>query len=152
ALSAASLYPERVRTLVLDSTAFSDASTAWEEAIGTDQAMQMLFDQCQAEPACERRYPQLHERFRQLHERLQRQPLMLKATHPFKGTPIQVRIDGDMLAYIVLSAMYSHGYPAEFPRLVASLEAGRTEELLRQMDTFLGYSLYERFSDLVLFA
>lgn len=84
-------YPERVRSVVLDAVVPTRLRLGSEHAVMLDQALELLFDRCAADPACNERFTDVESAFRDLIERYRSNGQSITISHPRtgEGTPIE---------------------------------------------------------------
>ena len=75
AVVSARLYPESVRSIILDAAGVPEGAELVDDALGTEAALNKIFSKCATDTTCASAYPQLRERFSEALPRLRRQPL-----------------------------------------------------------------------------
>jgi pimeloyl-ACP methyl ester carboxylesterase len=75
AVYSARLYPESVRSIVLDAAGLPEGQERVDDARGTEIALNKIFSKCAVDAACASAYPQIRSRFIAALDRLRRQPL-----------------------------------------------------------------------------
>ncbi len=91
-------YPERVRAAVLDGVAPLSFRNPLHHARSAQDALELLFAECRADPACRAAFPELEQDFEQLLARLEAEPAAVEITHPRTGEPVEVRCSRDTFA------------------------------------------------------
>jgi pimeloyl-ACP methyl ester carboxylesterase len=112
------LYPQRVRSIVLDAVVdpafilYQDAAQDGEQALG------LFFNRCEADPACNSRYPGLRSEFEALAGKLAEHPAEITIPHPVSGQPLQATITATKFANIVFNTLYSPDLVAMLPFVI----------------------------------
>jgi pimeloyl-ACP methyl ester carboxylesterase len=91
-------FPQHIRSVVLDTPSFPQASDPVEAIQGTKAALGQLFADCAAQPACDRRFPDLPHAMPKAVARLARTPIEVKVSDSGAATraghAIGVIVDG----------------------------------------------------------
>ena len=107
-------YPRAVRTLTLDGATFTDVPFYSRYARNGQAALDVLTQECAAQPSCARAFPGWRQRLRSLIEKWNTHPQRLA-----RGT-----ITGDGLAGVVQGLLLDAGHAATIPWLVSRAAAG----------------------------
>ncbi|TAK55069.1 MAG: alpha/beta fold hydrolase, partial [Gammaproteobacteria bacterium] len=99
-------YPERVRTMALDSVAHPELVLGPAIALDAQQALDAIFARCAADAACAERFPDPAGQFRALLERLRGEPLSLRLPDPATGSERTIRVGPGHL--VVMARMLSY--------------------------------------------
>lgn len=93
ALVYARLYPQHVRTLVLDSVV--PPGWALGESVDEDayRALDLIFFRCEQSPDCSASFPDIDGQFAALRDRLAAEPVVVNIDHPTSGEPVDVYLD-----------------------------------------------------------
>lgn len=86
-------HPEAVASAVLYGAVPTDMKIPLHHAPDAQRALDLLFDQCEADAACRDAYPGLRKKFWQVHERLSEEPAKVETTDPKTGAEISVLLD-----------------------------------------------------------
>lgn len=89
-------HPERVRVAALDGVVPPDMTTPLHHAPDAQRALDLLFDECESDPACNEAYPDLREKFWAVEERLAEEPVEVELTDPKTGLEITVTMTRDL--------------------------------------------------------
>lgn len=123
------MYPESIRSVVLDSV-FPTGYDLWSnfdpEAI---RAFEQLFAGCAASPDCAEAYPEFEDRFSQLLDQLDAEPAGLETRNLLDGTLVPLSVDGDDLMSLVFSALYNRAQFAAVPQMVEDGLEGRYDTI-----------------------
>ena len=82
------LFPEQVRSIVLDGVVPQTLALGSEHAIKLDQAVYRILDACEADAACAARFPDTAGKLRDLLRRAIEQPAEVTIEHPTTGAPL----------------------------------------------------------------
>lgn len=108
------MYPERVRSIVLD--AVVDPSFILYKDVAQDgqKALDLFFTRCEEDEACAAAYPGLRAEFNSLAQSLEQAPVDVIIPHPITGKPLDLTITSSILSNTVFNTLYS-------PELIATL-------------------------------
>jgi pimeloyl-ACP methyl ester carboxylesterase len=120
------MYPDSVRTLVLDGVADPDQVIP---AGGKDgqAALDLLFQQCADNAPCAKAFPKLREEFAALTQRVAGDKLMLDIINPRTAQPDKVHMTSSRFLRTVHSILYSPVDSRRLPFLLHSAYLGRWE-------------------------
>ncbi len=85
ALTYLKLYPDRVRSVILDGVVPQDEALGLDVARDAQRALDLLFERCTADRACNAAFPDLSENFQGLMDQLAEAPVAVTFTHPVHG-------------------------------------------------------------------
>ncbi len=112
------MYPNSVRSVVLDSV-FPTGYDLWSNFNpAAIRAFEQLFDGCAASASCQQAYPELEDRFFELLDQLDAEPAQLEVQNLITGATVPMRVDGDDLMGLVFSALYDRAQFAAVPQMV----------------------------------
>lgn len=131
-------FPERVRSLILDGVVPPDWVLGAHIGVDAQRALELIFDRCQATPACQERFPNLRADFDALVERLAGDPQTVTVIHPRKGEPVEVFINDQTLAATVRLMSYSDSLAALLPLMIDSAARGSYDMLAAQYIIMVG--------------
>ncbi|HEX2997270.1 MAG TPA: alpha/beta fold hydrolase, partial [Anaerolineales bacterium] len=114
-------YPQIVRSAVVDGVAPPQVDWAAEMVRRYDDALQVLFDHCQANTACQAAYPDLETEFYTLVERLNVQPVEVQI-----GDGVET-LNGDALRDTVWNALFDANKIRFLPMMIHQVSEGHTE-------------------------
>jgi pimeloyl-ACP methyl ester carboxylesterase len=118
ALTYLQLYPQRVRSLVLDGVVPQETPLGVDFAQDGQRALDMMFSRCENDPACNEAFPDVRGTFARLLEQLEREPVDVQLTDPTTGAPTEFRLTRDFVAITVQSLSYSPETVALLPLLL----------------------------------
>lgn len=123
-------HADHTRAVILDGVAPPDMGLPLYMARDGQRAFDLLARDCQQDPTCNRRFPNLKNRFQSLMDRLEKQPQKVKITHPRTGATEDVEVTRALASGIVFTALYAPQYSALLPLLVERAEANDFQGLL----------------------
>ncbi|RSZ58748.1 alpha/beta hydrolase [Massilia atriviolacea] len=117
-------FPAAVRSLVLDGVAAPDQIIP---AGGRDgqAALDTLFRQCAADPACQQAYPALRTEFASLLSKIGEHPVPLNLANPRTAEPLQMSMTKERFLGTVHNVLYSALDGRRLPFLIHSAWQGR---------------------------
>lgn len=119
-----------VRSVVLDGVAPADMRLPLFFGRDAERAFNRLAADCEIDPACASRHPNLSERLRTLLGALDKAPVTVRLTHPRTGVAEQVRVDGEFVANVIFGALYNPLTSSMLPELIARAEQHDFQALL----------------------
>jgi pimeloyl-ACP methyl ester carboxylesterase len=112
------MFPDRVRTMVLDSVAPQTLALGTEHAEKLDQALLRVLAACENDPVCNQAYPGLVLSLGQLVEQLDVEPVEVTVDHPLTGQPFTFAFDRESFASSIRFLTYSAETQAMLPLLI----------------------------------
>jgi pimeloyl-ACP methyl ester carboxylesterase len=112
------LFPERVRTVVLDSVVPQTLALGSEHAKKLDLALDRVLDSCEADADCRQAFPQSRENLRLMAEAVTANPVKVTVLHPLTGEPQEVEFNRDLLGGAIRFLSYSAETQALLPLLI----------------------------------
>jgi pimeloyl-ACP methyl ester carboxylesterase len=127
-------HPEGIRSVVLQSVSPLTESRYEHDPEHAVRALEVMFRDCAADPACASAYPDLEGRFYDLFHRLNAEPVSFEIRDTSWGKPITITVSGrDLLGWMVSDAFYGPARPphptAYLPLLIDLVEKGDTDLL-----------------------
>jgi len=123
-------HEPRVRAVVLDGVAPTDMRLPLYFARDAQRALDRLIADCADDAACAAKYPRLAERVRELFARLEASPPRVRLTHPRTGIAEDVRVSAELVANVVVSALYSPVVSSLVPELLVRAEVNDFQGML----------------------
>ncbi len=120
-------YGEHVRSVILDSVVPLDSSYITRIPINAERAIQQLFEACQGEDTCARRYPQLEASFFDVVARLNQKPQNVSASAQAWGPSYDILVTGDMVVRLLYLSLYLPDALDVLPRYIDQLARGHDE-------------------------
>lgn len=121
------LYPEGIRSVVLDSV-YAPEVDAYEQRVPTlARALETLFANCAADVECGAAYPELEPHFYAVIERMNNAPLAVEVSHPTTEELVTLHLTGDDLVLGVFNALYQRNTIRFLPFIIEELYRGNTD-------------------------
>lgn len=122
-------HPDGIRSVILDST-YPLEVNLYESVAGSGaRAFDLLFDSCNADPECQKSYPDLESLLLATVADLNYSPVTVTLTHPFTGESVDLLLSGDALTGSLVSLMYSADLIPLIPKLIHDVSEGRLNTL-----------------------
>ncbi|HKJ17565.1 MAG TPA: alpha/beta hydrolase [Xanthomonadales bacterium] len=112
------MFPDRVRTAVLDSVVPQELPLGIDHAIMLDKAVFRVLENCDNDQDCDSQFPNTSQKLRNLVARLESTPVETTIDHPSTGEPLTLTFDRDALAGSLRFLMYSPSSQALLPLLI----------------------------------
>jgi pimeloyl-ACP methyl ester carboxylesterase len=112
------LFPQRVRTVVLDGVVPQTLALGSEHAQKLDQAMHRVLLGCDTDPVCAENFPNTLEKLKGLIRSLEENPVDLTVIHPNTGEPFSLTFNRDVLSTSLRFLTYSSDSQALLPLLI----------------------------------
>ncbi len=132
ALTYLRLFPERVRSVVLDAAVSPDYRLYLNTAQDADRAMDLLFDRCESDAACNTAFPTIRNDFTALLTDLDVGSLTTMLADPLTAEPITVTLTGDIVRNLTFALLYTPEIAALLPLNVQQAVGGDFAPLLVQ--------------------
>jgi pimeloyl-ACP methyl ester carboxylesterase len=123
------MFPEHVRSVVLDSVVPQELALGVDHALKLDQAVFGVLEACEADSDCRASFPDTADQLRDLIARLENEPVETSFEHPTTGEQMTMMFDRDFLAASLRFLMYSADSQALLPLLIS--EASTTNDYSR---------------------
>lgn len=127
-------HPEGVRSVILQSVSPLHETRYQHDPGHAYRALQVMFEDCAADPGCAAAYPNLEERFFDLVAELNQNPIRLDLEDPADGSRYPYQVSGrTLIDWMVGRAFYQPAHPpypvAYYPLLIDQLADGDTSVL-----------------------
>ncbi len=132
ALTYMRLYPENVRTAVLDGVVPPGWVLGASVRGDAQRALDLIFSRCAADEACHEAFPQLNQEFNELLQQLETQPVEVTLPDPTTGVETTVTVTAEIAGAMVRLISYSSELSALLPWLVHSAAQGDLRPLASQ--------------------
>jgi pimeloyl-ACP methyl ester carboxylesterase len=109
------MYPEHVRTVILDGAAPPNWTLGPSVAGDAQRALNLLFDRCKSDPACQSAFPNLSTEFDALLQELTSQPVEVELDDPIDGEPTSVTLDYNSFSSTIHTMSYTPETAALIP-------------------------------------
>jgi len=128
------LFPERVRTVVLDGVVPQTLALGSEHAAKLDQTLYRVLEACDIDPECAEHFPGTADQLTTLARALQENPVDVTIEHPTTGKPQSLTFDREVLSSALRFLSYSSDTQAMLPLLIhEAAEENRFDRLASQM-------------------
>ena len=111
-------YPDRVRSMILDSVIPPQLLLGAEHAQRLDETVEQVLTACANDENCNQRFPDGLENLRSLLTELRTEPTLISITHPVTGLPEPILMNDDVLAAAIRFLSYSSETQAMLPLLI----------------------------------
>lgn len=108
------MFPEHVRSVVLDAVVDPGFIIYQDAAQDGQRALEAFFERCERDEACRSNFPELRSEFESILERVETSAVELTITHPITGKPLQIPLTRTTFTSIIFNTLY-------VPDLVAML-------------------------------
>ncbi|MBB6519753.1 alpha/beta hydrolase [Pseudoteredinibacter isoporae] len=122
-------YPESVASGIMDGLVPLQQNVL---AVGesVDHAMELLLSQCETQPACQQRYPNLRQDFQDLLSNIGGQTLLQGVKHPVSAEGAALRLTRSKLNGVLRLALYSQQARSLLPYAIDRLKLGDSGPIL----------------------
>ena len=117
-------HGETVRSIVLDGAVPLAMKLPASFAMDGQRALDLMFDACEAEDPCRKRFPDLRLRFAELLERLDRRAIDAGLRHPRTGEHQRVEVGRDFVTGMLRTALYEPGTASMVPLIIDQAHRG----------------------------
>jgi pimeloyl-ACP methyl ester carboxylesterase len=117
-------FPKGVRSVTLDSVYPPQVDLYASFASHVERALNLLFDGCAADPACNAAYPDIKTIFYDTVAQLDAKPVTLSLIQPVTAKSYPVVMNGDSLISLTFQLLYYSNVLVIFPKLIYELHAG----------------------------
>ena len=122
------LYPDSVRSLLLDAVAPVNMLIPVNVGLDADLAFQRIAAECTQTPSCQAAYPDLPAQLKQAEQRLREAPSQ-SMTNPLTGEQKSVTLDHRMINRLLRGALYSRSLRQVIPLAISEAAKGRWQVL-----------------------
>lgn len=110
-------HPEVIRSVVLDAVAGPELVLYRDMPRDGQRALDLLFDRCAADEACNTAFPNVRGEYDALLARLE-QPQPISVAHPLTNEPLEFQMTRDRLGQYVFNILYSPELQSLLPLLI----------------------------------
>ncbi|HQF69716.1 MAG TPA: alpha/beta hydrolase [Promineifilum sp.] len=110
-------FPERVRSVVLDSVVGPELVLFLQMPQDGQRALDLLFDRCAADDACNEAFPNFRAEYEAVLARLAT-PQPVTVADPLSNKPLAFQLDRDFLSQLVFNSLYSAEFQGLLPLLI----------------------------------
>ena len=143
ALTYLKMYPERVRSVTLDS-ALDPAFVLYQDAAQDGQsALDFVLSRCEKDKDCASAYPNVRLELDSILRDLDAEPAEISIPHPTTGRPLQLTITKPFFTNIIFSVLYSSSLVALLPFSIHQAYAEKNYAPLIAQSHLLNRSIYD---------
>ena len=132
ALTYMRLYPQNVRTAILDGVVPPGWAIGQSLRRDAQRALDLIFTRCAGDPACGEAFPNLSEEWKQLLQQLKQTPAEVSVPHPTTGEATTISLSAETVGMMVRLISYSSDYAALLPWLIHTAAQGDLQPLAAQ--------------------
>lgn len=118
ALEAMRRYPEGIRSVVLDSVYPPQVDLLAEAPANAARSIDLLFEACAADQACNGAYPNLRTVYLDTVQRLNQERARFQVTNPLTGESYDATMTGDNLATLLFRFLYATSVIPSLPQIL----------------------------------
>lgn len=117
-------HREHVRAVIIDSVAPTNMRLPLYMARDSQRAINLLFRDCDADPGCKQRFPDLTGRFERLLASLDAHPRKIKTVNPRTGEESEMDVKRSTITGGIFGALYNSKTASLLPLLITRAEQG----------------------------
>lgn len=118
AVEYARLFPESVRSLILDGVVPPMLSLGPDIAVNSQRALDAVFEQCKNSLPCKQAFPDLQDQFTRLTKTLKQAPIRTEVRNPKSGEITELMLEYEHLALVVRMSLYNPEMRSLLPLLI----------------------------------
>lgn len=118
------LYPQIVRSTVIDSVVPPNVNPDITAIASGSRTMNLIFQTCAADAACNRAYPNLKDLFTKTYNLLNTTQPTVKVTIPETNTTLNVKVDGSKFVSVLFQLLYDKQTIQLLPRIISLVNSG----------------------------
>jgi pimeloyl-ACP methyl ester carboxylesterase len=127
------MFPENVRSLVLDAVVDPSFILYQDSARDGQAALERVFARCEADQACRTTYPHLRFEFEEILHKLENTPDEITMAHPLTGQPLQITLTDQVITNHIFNMLYSPDLVAMLPFVIhQAYKSGNYAPLITQ--------------------
>lgn len=125
-------HQAHVRAVILDGVVPQDEALGLDVARDAQRVLDLIFERCNADPACHEAYPNLRAEFDSILTTLDTEPVKLTLPHPVSGGSTELTLTRDTVAVSVRLLSYTPETVALLPLLIHQAASGNYNLLAAQ--------------------
>jgi pimeloyl-ACP methyl ester carboxylesterase len=137
------MFPERVRSVVLDAVVDPSFVIYQDAAQDGQRALEAFFVRCEADNACRSNFPDLRSEFDAILQRVEAAPVEITITHPVTGKPFELTLTRMTLTNIVFNILYVPDLVAMLPLAIHQAYAEENYAPLITQSFLVNSGLYD---------
>lgn len=138
ALTYLRMFPDYVRTVVLDGVVPPDWPLGISMREDSQRALDLILERCANEPGCSQAFPNLKNEFFDLMETLEVSPQEVTIPNPVTGEPVRVAVTPQTVGAVVRLMSYTDSQVALLPLMIHAAAQGDYAMLASQYVLTLG--------------
>ena len=124
ALEVMHLFPQGLRSVVLDAVYPPDVDLYLQAPANFDRALTRMFEACQDNQVCNQSFPYLHDVLFETVDQLNANPVVGEVTNPFTGERYQNWMNGDTLLALIFQLLYDSKIRYLIPQYIYAAHQG----------------------------
>ncbi len=132
ALTYAKMYPNAIRTMVLDGVVPQQESLGEKHEENLLQALKLQFEECKKQPACNKAFGNVEATMNELLQQADTKPLVVTVPHPVTGAATELILSREVLTMVVRMFAYSADTYKLIPLLLHMAKNGQPENIASQ--------------------
>jgi pimeloyl-ACP methyl ester carboxylesterase len=117
------MFPDHVRSLVLDAVVDPKFVLYQDAAQDGQRALEMFFGRCEADDVCKSTYPDLRSEFDSVISKVDASPVNLALPHPVTGKLLEFSLTRDVFTGIIFNSLYVPDLVAMLPLVIHQVSA-----------------------------
>lgn len=126
-------YPQRLRSVILNAAVPFGQPFFRNMMSNASESLERMFEQCQADQACNAACPDMEKKFFAYLEQLNKEPVTIPVKNPESGEEVNFVLNGDRLSTWIFTSMYLN---TQIPYSLSKLMAGDYSELQNSANIF----------------
>lgn len=140
-------FPESIEAMILDSATFPNLPQAETYLRLVEEPFRAMLGYCRLDADCSQPLPDFETRFWNLHRELNRNPLPIVLTHPYRDRKIELVLNGERFLGALLWGTYSMEIYRDLPAIVTELEQRRGWSIRPYLDSMLLFTFDDTWGD-----
>lgn len=124
-------HPETVRTAILNGVAPAAALNPLHHAPSAQEAIDLIFAECAADPACNAAFPDLDKKLAAILQRLEKKPAEATVIHPVTQEPVKIKLSREAFATTLRVTLYTVPGNRQIPKLIHRAYEGDFDHFAR---------------------
>lgn len=145
-------YPEKVRSMSLDSVYPPDAQLLREWPVLLRASVQRLVEYCRQDSYCALENGDIQARYDSLMQQLREQPLVIPVTDSQPGDVQELHLNDEILLALLFDAQYASRSLGELAAMLRHLQEGRTDRVMNHIRDYLRNQFDDSFNEAVFWA
>lgn len=132
------LYPEKTRSMILDSVAIHHENPTKISIVSTQNAFDLFFRKCRNDSVCNDTYGSSFEKeFYAFLDKLENNKINIDVVHPYNLKSVSLYLDVSTFISLLFSSMYDSGAYSLLPYVIRTTINGSTHEISNLFTTLL---------------